>query len=76
MSYGLPVIASTTGAAHEIVQHGQEGFLVAPGNADALAQHIRNLQEDRAMLCAMSHAARRRFDRHPTGQAGCQRIEF
>ena len=75
MSYGLPAIASTIGAAHEIIQHGQEGFLVAPDDAGALAQHIRTLHENRTLLCAMSHAARRRFERHPTWQATCQRIE-
>jgi glycosyltransferase involved in cell wall biosynthesis len=69
MSYGLPVIASTAGAAHEIIKHGQEGFLVDPNEPKILAQHIRELQQNRALLLTMSQAARARFEVHPTWQA-------
>lgn len=66
MSYGLPVIASSAGAAHEIVTHGLDGYLVAPGDAATLAAHLRALAADPALLAAMSEAARARFARHPT----------
>lgn len=66
MSYGLPVIASTTGAAHEIVTHGHDGFLIDPTDVNALAQAIHALQQNREKLWAMSQAARARFERHPT----------
>lgn len=68
MRFGLPVIAAATGAAHEIVTHGENGFLVAPGDAAALAEHIRHLHANREQLLAMSHAARRRYTQHPTWQ--------
>ncbi len=74
MSYGLPVIASTAGAAHEIITPGQEGFLIAPGQVDALAQHIRALQQNREQLQSMSRAARTRFDAQPTWQASMMGI--
>ena len=40
MHFGLPAIAGTDGAAKEIITHGQNGFLVRPGNPQALAHHI------------------------------------
>ncbi|MCX6047902.1 MAG: glycosyltransferase family 4 protein [Chloroflexi bacterium] len=74
MSYGLPVIASTAGAAHEIVTHGQEGFLVAPGNIAGITQYIQTLQQNRDQLRAMSQAARARFARQPTWQTNATNI--
>jgi len=68
MSFGLPVIASTAGAAHEIVTDGVDGYLVAPTDTTTLAAHIITLCHNRAHLCAMSIAARQRYDRHPTWQ--------
>jgi glycosyltransferase involved in cell wall biosynthesis len=69
MSFGLPVLASTAGAAHEIVTHGLNGFLVAPGDTDSLTTHLIQLCTQRTQLQDMSHAARARYDRHPTWQA-------
>ena len=68
MRFGLPVIAAASGAAQEIVTGGENGFLVAPGDAAALAEHIRQLHANREQLLAMSHAARRRYTQHPTWQ--------
>ncbi|MEZ4865713.1 MAG: glycosyltransferase family 4 protein [Caldilineaceae bacterium] len=69
MSFGLPVIAATTGAAHEIVTHEVDGFLVAPDDIATLAHYIDLLAVDRARLQSMSQAARQRYDHHPTWQA-------
>ena len=66
MSFGLPVIASTAGAAHEIVSDGENGFLVDPKDIATLARQINTLIDDRARLSQMSQAARRRYDQHPT----------
>ncbi len=65
MGMGLPAIASTAGAAGEIITPGETGFLVAPGDAAALAAHLRNLHTDRARLAEMGLAARLRYLAHP-----------
>jgi glycosyltransferase involved in cell wall biosynthesis len=75
MAFGLPVIASTAGAAHEIVQPGQNGFLVQPGDTDALATYIHTLAQNRTLLTELALAARSRFDCHPTWTQTCERIE-
>ncbi len=66
MHFGLPAIASTAGAAHEIITHGQNGFLVDPGDATALAECLKTLMTDRQRLLEMSLAAQRRAAAHPT----------
>ena len=57
MQFGLPAIAGTDGAAKEIITHGHNGFLVPPGNPEALAHHIELLIRDRELLLKMSLAA-------------------
>ena len=66
MWFGLPVIATSAGGAHEVIDDGREGFFVAPGDVEALSQHLRLLVTDRELLLRMGLAARRRAARHPT----------
>ncbi|CAN5621485.1 hypothetical protein BH10CHL1_BH10CHL1_40990 [soil metagenome] len=74
MSYGLPIIASTAGAAHEMITHGQEGFLVTPGDSASITQHLQTWQQNREQLRAMSLAARTRFEAQPTWQTNVTSI--
>jgi len=73
MRFGLPAIASTSGAAHEVVTHDRDGFLVPPGDAAALARSLSLLQ-DRERLLSMSLAALRRSENHPTWEEAVARI--
>jgi len=66
LAAGLPVIASSAGAAHEIVTPGETGFLVNPGDAAAIAAVIAALHTDRNLLVRMGHAAQARYATHPT----------
>ncbi len=66
MGFGLPAIATTAGAASEIITHAQTGFLVEPNNAAALAHPIQMLIHDRGLLARLSLAARERFLIQPT----------
>jgi glycosyltransferase involved in cell wall biosynthesis len=62
----LPALATTAGGAGEIVTDGRDGFLVAPGDAAALASRIETLAGDRARLAAMGARALARYARHPS----------
>ena len=66
MRFGVPVIATSAGGAHEVVDDGCEGLFVAPGDVDTLSGHLRMLVADRELLLRMGLAARRRAARHPT----------
>ena len=74
MGFGLPAIASTGGAAREVITPGVDGFLISPGDAPALAAYLLQLVEDRELLLKMSLAARRRFATHPTWDETTSRI--
>jgi glycosyltransferase involved in cell wall biosynthesis len=66
MAFGLPAIATTAGAAAEIITPGEDGLLVPPEDAAALEAALARLAADRAELARMSLAARRRYQEHPT----------
>ena len=74
MGFGLPAIASTGGAAKEIITTGVDGFLVSPGDVPALAAYLLQLVEDRELLLKMSLADRRRYAAHPTWDETTSRI--
>ncbi len=58
LASGLPVI--TTPAAGSVVRNGIEGFIVPERDAQALAERIRQLMDDRALRERMSAAAKER----------------
>lgn len=57
MSCGLPVIASTNTAAEDIIEDGNNGFIVPICSPQALAERLRQLHEDRDLLCRMKQRA-------------------
>ena len=65
MAFGLPPIASSAGAASEIIQSGKNGLIVQPGDPLHLAERIADLFHDRQKLLEMSLAARERFEQYP-----------
>lgn len=65
MRHGLPILAATAGAAHEIVTHGADGFLVPPGATPAMTQCLQHWATDRRLLATMGRAALARSQRHP-----------
>jgi len=59
MACGLPCVASRLpGATDVIIEHGRNGLLVAPGDADALADALDALLNDRGRAAALGAAAR------------------
>jgi glycosyltransferase involved in cell wall biosynthesis len=43
MAYGIPSIATDVAAIPEVIQHGENGILIKPGDVEGLAQAIRTL---------------------------------
>ena len=58
LASGIPVI--TTKAAGSVIRDGIDGFIVPEGNADALADKIQLLVEDRTLRNQMAVSARER----------------
>ena len=65
MGFGLPAVASRAGGATDIVTDGENGFLVDPGDAAAVADAISTLAADRERLATMGQAARERYAAQP-----------
>lgn len=59
MSLGLPVISTETGSMNEIVRHGENGFMVAPYDVEAICRHTLNLVDDLELRRKMGSASRR-----------------
>jgi len=76
LACGLPVIASTSTAGPDIIEEGQDGFIVAPRDSGALATHIQWFLGHRLELLQMSGKARRKAQLFgwPTFRANIRRI--
>ena len=49
MASGLPVVATSVGGIPEVVEEGVNGYLIQPGDVDALVQRILLLLKDRRL---------------------------
>jgi glycosyltransferase involved in cell wall biosynthesis len=58
MASGTPVICSRIGGLPEVVQDGETGFLVTPGDIDELHDRLAALLADPARTARMGRAAR------------------
>ncbi|MCJ1282590.1 hypothetical protein MMC26_001915 [Xylographa opegraphella] len=56
---GIPIIASSAGGIPLQVQHGRNGFVVEPGDSDAVAKHLYALFTDAELYRRMSEYAAR-----------------
>ena len=70
MCLGKPVVASANGGGREQIEEGVTGFLVPPGDADALARALATLLADPGRARAMGEAGRRRFEALFTSEKG------
>ena len=75
MGFALPAVATSAGAAHEIVVDGENGFLVPLGDANELAKVLRYLINERKPLARLSENARKTFDQAPKWEETCEKIE-
>ena len=58
---GLPVVAPAVGGPLDLVDHGLTGYLVAPGDAGALAGAVARLAGDPRLRLAMGRAGREKM---------------
>jgi len=62
MACGKPVVCSDVGGMKDTVEEGRTGYLVPPGDANALAAKIALLADEGQKRAAMGYAARRRVE--------------
>jgi 1,2-diacylglycerol 3-alpha-glucosyltransferase len=66
---GLPVVVVRTAALPEAVQDGITGYLVVPGDTDAMADRIARLLQDLQQASGMGRAGRHMMERHSLGRS-------
>lgn len=73
MSFGIPVITSNVYAMNEIINDGEDGFLIPPGDLEALLEKMSILIENKDLRKKMGAAAKnktlQRFNPEITGKA-------
>ena len=72
--FGLPVIGTLAGGAVEIIQHGENGYLIEPGDSGTLFELLTTLNKDRDLLTDMGTKARSFYQKHPTWNESCGKI--
>jgi glycosyltransferase involved in cell wall biosynthesis len=59
----VPLVASRVGAIPEPVEEGKTGWLVTPGDAEALVPTLRRVLDEPVARCSIRAGARTRADR-------------
>lgn len=72
MGQGLPVVASRSGGAAELIRDGDNGLLVPPGEVGPLAAALRRLLDNEALRQRLGQAARRTAAEHTWDQVGAR----
>lgn len=73
-AFGKPVIASRIGGMPELVSDGETGFLVEPGDAEALAEKISGLASRPDEIWRMGRLARRMLEERYSAESHYERI--
>ncbi len=74
MAAGLPVITTNVGGVPDIIDDGEQGFLIQPGDSRALAASLGRLLDDAALRRAMSARARARVLERFNAQRNAARL--
>ena len=74
MAAGLPVIATGVGAIPDFVTDGEDGFLIAPRDPQALADGICRLLDDESLRGRISKRVRERALREFATDVGCGKV--
>jgi glycosyltransferase involved in cell wall biosynthesis len=75
MACGKPVLARDVGACHELINHGETGFLISSRDAKQFADHTRELLRDPGRARAMGLAGRRLVEERFSVARMCQATE-
>ena len=74
MAYGRPALVSAIGGLTEVVAHGETGWHVPPGDADALAERLAAILGDASAWRDFGAKARARYERLFSGKAAADAL--
>ena len=74
MACGTPVVGTRVGGLQTLIEHGESGLLVPPGDDEALAEAIAQVLTDHRLRTHLAHGARDRAE-HYTWQNVGEKID-
>lgn len=72
---GLPVIAARVGGLVDIVEDGETGYLIPPGDIQALADRLALLVEDASLRARLGQSSRERAEQRFDARKNAARLE-
>ena len=72
MAMGKAIAASNLDQIGEVLRHGETAWMVPPGDADALANGLARLVQDRNLRATLADAARRDVPAHQHMACACE----
>ena len=66
MGYGVVPVGTISGGASTLIDHAKTGFLIEPGDIQALSEPIKRLALDRELLSSIALNALHRHQQQPT----------
>lgn len=67
MSYSLPIISTNVGGIPEILKNGENGFIISPGDKDAMYRAILELMNNEKLRIDMGKASYSKVQEHMPG---------
>ena len=64
MSYSLPIISTNVGGIPEILKNGENGFIMSPGDKDAMYRAILELMNNEKLRMDMGKASYSKVQEH------------
>ena len=74
MAMGKPIITSNIGQISEIIEHGETGLLIEPGNYKEFASGILKLVENPQLRDKLGFNARAEFERNYTWEMNAMKV--
>ena len=74
MAARLPVVGTPIAGTPEEIIEGETGFMVSPGDIDAIADRLVTLINDKALRARMGSAGRARAEAHFDNEVVCERL--
>lgn len=75
MALGKPIVATNVGGVPEIIEDGKTGILVSPDNADAVAEAVVTLLQDKERAKQMGLAGRQRVEQNFSIEKHIERVQ-
>jgi len=75
LAAGRPLITAATRASTYYLKDGEHSILIAPGNPRALAEAIRNLKKDPALLTRIGRNGRRLYEQQFSNQVIVDKLQ-